>query len=165
MVCNKNHNYHFIFCRIHVLPIARVLLCSYVWVCVCARTCVCVCVCRLQKDWQTPPAFPYFCGMTGANKREDSLPLHYHFTAQQKPIPPSPRSEREKRGQRSPPPPPQPPLTNNEENTTGRRWEGWRSGGGKRVIRRWRRTRTALFQLVKERFSPAMGRCRERNGF
>lgn len=49
-------------------------------------------------------------------------PLSLHFTARQKPIPPSPRSEREKRGQRSPPLP-QPPLTDNEENTAGRREE------------------------------------------
>lgn len=80
------------------------------------------------------PLFPCSCGLTGRRKKKEkrgltTTPLSLHFTAQQKPIPPSPWSERKKRGQRSPPPPLQPPLTNNEENTAGRRGEG--GGGGR----------------------------------
>lgn len=94
------------------------------------------CACKVHASVQVaeglakPLPFPCSCGLTRRKIKERGLtttPLALHFTARQKPIPPSPRSEREKRGQRSPPP--QPPLTDNEENTAGRREVRWRTGG------------------------------------
>lgn len=67
------------------------------------------------------PLFPCSCGLTGRRKKKRT-DYNSTITSRQKPIPPSPWSERKKRGQRSPPPP-QPPLTDNEENTAGRREE------------------------------------------
>lgn len=131
-------------------------------VCARARMYMCMRPCRLQKDWQS-----LLCSLTPAAwrevklKKEDWLPLHYHFTSRQSPITPSPRSEKERRGQRSPP---QPPLTDNEGNTAGRRVGGreGRNGWGREAEEETEEEDEKV-STNEERFSsPAMGRFEDR---